>query len=171
MWLATANERHKLGWSQIQIAAFSGILSLCLFPAWFGSLSLLLSWTASLALAQSPKAESIWRRQTRIYLCLTVCLLPLSPQHPFTIALNVLVGPILAFLLFPMSALAWGIPRLAPVTEPVFTTLLAALEYAARFVPEITDVTLKPGLAPLWLFVFALHAFWWNRETRRRSAA
>lgn len=171
MACSALSKRYQFGWSPLQIAALSGLFSLALFPIWFGSLSLLLSWTASLALARCAGTGSSWKRQITVYLCMAVCLLPLLPPHPLSIVFNVLAGPVLALLLFPLSAAAWAIPALTPLVDPVFSAILVILTEAGNTVPLMPEIGFKPGLWVLWFYLFLLNTYWWREDVRRKRVA
>lgn len=169
--LTGINVRARYGWSHMQITALSGLFSLALFPEWVTSLSLLLSWTAALALAAGSSHESIWQRQSRVYLCMLACLLPLTLPHPLSVPLNVVVGPFLAFVLFPLSAVVWLVPVCEPWAAPIFELTLRVLTTISRTIPEMATPPIRPGPLSLWLFLFALNGLWLFREIVRRRGA
>ncbi len=153
-------------WSRLQIALLSGFVSLGLFPKWLDSFSLLFSWTAALALASLGPQTGVWRRQVRVYICMLICLLPLSPPHPLSIAFNVIAGPILGLFLFPASLLAWFVHSLTVVVDPVFLTIENLIEFLARLLPS-QDTPVAISKRVLWIYLWSLNLGLAAREVIR----
>ena len=182
--LGSFSTKGSWDWSRIQVCLMSGLVTLCLFPDWLGSLSLLLSWTAALALSSSqssspdislPSAGTsydsppIWRKQTRVYLALFFCLLPLGVPHPATIVMNLLVGPLLGAALFPAALVVWMIHPLSYFLSPICDLLLGFLLLVAELLGEAG----KPqeiSKAFLWIYLWGLQLFFATREIQRARA-
>lgn len=171
MGLYALSRRRRLGWTPLQIAGLSGLLSIGLFPIWITSLSLLLSWTAALALAQGAGSESVWTKQVRIYLCMLLCLMPLSLPHPLTIALNVLAAPVLSVVLFPLSGVVWLLPAFATFIDPVFSVAMIWLRSTAAAIPQMPPAPYIPGRFELWVYLLALNLFWVRRDIQTKRSA
>lgn len=145
-----------LGWTSVQIALLSGLMSLALFPFWLDSVSLLLSWTAALALASCRRGTGPWRSQVRVYLCLFVCLLPLAPPHPTSIFFNVIAGPLLGAVLFPASLATCFIPPLIRLLDPFCSWLENGLAILAAGLPPASD-GIPVGKSWLWTYLLLLN--------------
>ncbi len=153
-------------WSALQVAFLSGFVSIGLFPQWLQSFSLLFSWTAALALASLAPQTGIWRRQIRVYLCMLVCLLPLSPPHPLSIAFNVVAGPLLGLFLFPASLLVCFAHPLTILMDPTLAAIEGSIRFLAQLLPyEGTPVALPKSF--LWAYLWSLNVALAIREVIR----
>jgi predicted membrane metal-binding protein len=188
--LGRGNKIWRLCWTRTQIALMSGFFTLPFCHGQSGSLSLLLSWSASLILAElstSPNERSDpclsrlihWRNlalsalrlHSLMYVFLLPLLLPLSAPHPLSILSNWILGPVLGFVLFPISALgflAGGLNIAATICDRAWAYALSAVGLAAEQVPP----ALKPiPFAPIysWLYVTLLGVGFLMRESTRRQ--
>ncbi len=168
MTLTFANQRWSLGWSPLHRAFFAGALTLFLFPKWLGSTSLLLSWSAAMVLSLDDQNQrDPWRKQITIYLVMFVLLLPLAAPHPLTIAFNVLIGPIVAGVLFPLSIIVFVLPFSAVLLDPLLAWALSVLELLSRLVPDFAPAhSVAPVL--LWLYLFSVQIYWLAQQIRFR---
>jgi predicted membrane metal-binding protein len=168
MALTSANRRWSLGWTPLHRALFAGVLTLFLFPKWLGSTSLLLSWSAALVLSlDDERNRDPWRKQITIYLVMFVLLLPLAAPHPLTIVFNVLVAPLVAGLLFPLSVIVFVLPFSAVLLDPLLAWALWLLELLSRLVPDFAP---SYSVAPffLWIYLFSVQAYWLFCQIRAR---
>lgn len=154
---------RKLILSGHQIVFLTGILTLALFPQWSQSFSLQLSWAAALALS----ITSLFRNRNYSHLqnmiitsfCVFIVLLPfmqrLGGLHPLTILWNITLGTMTAFLLFPLSILAFLNPFFLNILEfmmkPFWSILKLSDEF--RFEPTPSSSNLLMG----WAWIFTLH--------------
>ena len=166
---AAADKKWALGWTNLHRTLFAGILCLALYPEWFGSMSLLLSWAAALVLATQPAKANIWRTQAMIYIVLLLFLIPLTPPHPITIAFNVLLAPVIAIVLLPLSALVCLIPPSAALVDPALEVVIRGMQLIARYVPEFSHPS-QILLAVLWLYLFTLQILWLRKQILARRA-
>ncbi len=88
----------------------SGLITLCLFPQWIHSFSLLLSWAASLAISCCQEFGGTIQRLILTQLAIFCMLFPLLCQiqtpHPLSILMNLILGPVLGIALLPLAILA-----------------------------------------------------------------
>lgn len=113
--LVKFSERFQLHWSSPLVTMGAGLLTMALLGS---SLSLSLSWLASLAL-HVPKSTAL-KTQVRIYLLLFPILASLGPAHPLAIVINVLFVPVLSALAFPLSLACFVFPPLTLVMDPLW---------------------------------------------------
>lgn len=154
---------RKLILSGPQMVFFTGIFTLALFPQWSQSFSLQLSWAAALALS----ITSLFRNRNHSNLqnmiitsfCVFVVLLPfmqrLGGLHPLTILWNITLGTATAFLLFPLSILAFLNPFFLHILELVMKPFWSILQLSNefRFEPSQQPSSLLIG----WTWIFILH--------------
>ncbi|NUN05524.1 MAG: ComEC/Rec2 family competence protein [Bdellovibrio sp.] len=141
----------------------TGLVTLVLFPTWWQSLSLQMSWCAALALCWGGLLRvrcsmlKIFLAQLAVFLLMTAPLWGFGSLHPLGILFNLFLAPIVAYALLPLSALAvfcsWGIV--------IFD---AAMDLFLRLMPLLTEpVSLVRGApsssAWLWVWIFAWHCF------------
>ncbi len=154
---------RKLILSGPQLVFLTGILTLALFPQWSQSFSLQLSWAAALALS----ITSLFRNRNHSSLqnmiitsfCVFIVLLPfmqrLGGLHPLTILWNITLGTLTAFLLFPLSILAFLNPFFLNILEfmmkPFWSILKLSDEF--RFEPSSSSSNLLMG----WAWILILH--------------
>ncbi len=146
-----------------QVVFLTGIMTLALFPHWSQSFSLQLSWAASLALSITSlfrnRNHSTLQNMIITSFCVFVVLLPfmqrLGGLHPLTILWNITLGTMTAFLLFPLSILAFLNPFFLNILEyimkPFWSTLKLSEEF--RFEPSLQSSSLLMG----WVWIFILH--------------
>lgn len=172
-------KKFSLRWSALQINAISGVLGLVLFQNDRQRSSLLLSWTCALAMAisqlnsnpadQKKSKIFIWTATLRtciyVYVLLFPLLLPLSPPHPFSIACNLIMAPLISGLFFPIILLGaafkfltlhLGSLRFESIFELIdfiWCQFATILHWAAHWLPS----PLEPkSLARQWLYFYVL---------------
>ncbi|MYE07865.1 MAG: hypothetical protein F4X95_03845 [Oligoflexia bacterium] len=120
--LARINKKLKLFWSPYIRVHISGLLCLLCQNNWFHSLSLQLSWIASLGMSN--------HRLSRFKSCVLTFLLilPIVSQwggvHPLSIILNWLITPLAACVLLPLSLLTVPFPILRFFTDEIWKYFL-----------------------------------------------
>ncbi len=120
--LSKVNKEMKLFWSPYFRVQISGLLCLLCHSAWFDSLSLQLSWLASMGMSNY--------RLCRLKSCALTFLLilPIVSQwggaHPFSILLNWIIAPLASCLLLPLSLFTIPFPFLRPWTDKLWEYLL-----------------------------------------------
>lgn len=117
--LQNYNQKHRFQWSMWHLHILTITLSLLLFPHWFTSLSFQLSILCAFGLSFSEKQPEIW-----VYCTLFPALLILGNYHPFSIVVNLLLGPILGYFLFPINILAFCLPFSVIYIDHLWSSLL-----------------------------------------------
>ncbi len=158
--LKDLNARYLLNWSRLQTTTIAGFLTLPFCRDAWSLCSLFLSWLAALALvplsddrhktkgaSRETEASHLMRVSTKlretvlvntkVYLALVFPLALISVPHPATIPMNVLFGPLLGLVLFPLSLIAILLPPLAPVVDATWFYIRAGVHAAAEFFPEL----------------------------------
>lgn len=116
--LAKINKELKLFWSPYLRVHVSGLLCLLCQSSWFHSLSLQLSWVASIGMSN--------HKLPRFHSCVLtfILILPIVSQwggtHPLSIVINWLVTPLTSCLLLPLSLLIIPFPFLRPLTDKLW---------------------------------------------------
>lgn len=116
--LARINKNLKLFWSPYIRVQISGLLCLLCQGSWFHSLSLQLSWIASMGMSN--------HQLSRLHSCILtfVLILPIVSQwgglHPLSIVANWLITPFISCLLLPFSLLTIPFPFLRLFTDKIW---------------------------------------------------
>lgn len=143
------------------LVLITGIVTLILFPSWWSSLSLLMSWCAALALCMVPtlRIKKPWAKglaaQLSILIFMSAPLWGLGSLHPLSIIYNLFLGPVVAFLLLPLSILSLPCPPSVKGFDLVMT-------FFQELLPRLSDPievnkTSLPSLGFLWLWIFTWH--------------
>lgn len=158
--------RHHWGWSNYSVLVGSGLLCLCVFPAWWSSLSFIMSWLASFAIILPGK---VWQKAAY---CYVLMLLPMSQfqwNHPLTIGFNLLLGPVLGFIVLPFSLLPFFIPPLVKLSDWVWWLVTTLVHYSSQVVTSASPLVVFPAWL-VWLFIFALHLGLYKKMGRLRRS-
>ncbi len=155
--LTRLSTNRKLFWRPWQVALFSGIICLALFPEWLSSLSLLMSWACALALSLTEFSNSKLKQHTLIYFVLLPIISSLAIPHPLTIFINFVFVPVFGVLVFPMSLLVLFLPFLAFMTDRLWEFLIEVLSRLESFTPSLG--TFKIFIFYQWLFLLLSHLF------------
>jgi len=154
-------------WPPSLTVLLTGSLILCLFPSWFRSLSLQLSWTASLLLClRLPLMTTSFL----IYVGLCPYLLPLGVAHPVNLFVTGWAGTI---ILIPLLVCAWStflIPQLQSWSDSLCQTLIHFLKLIQHQLPPPINSSMSLDHRWLWLYLFTLHLgiyFWEVRRQRK----
>lgn len=141
----------------------AGMISLILFPAWWSSLSFLLSWCAALALCwpsllriHSGLGQAVLM-QISLFLFMTAPLWGLGSLHPLSLLYNLLLAPVVSFLLLPLALLSLLAPTTAFIFDMSMDIFSSSLKHLAEPV-RAQKVTSLP-LTALWFWIFAWHVF------------
>lgn len=139
----------------------TGLMTLFLFPTWWGSLSLQMSWCAALALTipallrvRSTVIKAC-TAQAAILVLMSVPLWGLGSLHPLSIAYNLFLAPLIAFLLLPLSVLTIFIHPAVSLFDGLMTFFTAALPHLADPI-QITKNAL-PASTVIWVWIFLWH--------------
>ncbi len=159
MIVRIAQKRWQLQWTLPVETLAAGLLTVLILGP---SLSLQLSWVASLAL--SPQRSAL-RTQLRVYLYLIPLLATLQIAHPVTVLVNLAMAPVISAVAFPASLLCFLGHQLTWVVDPFWSVVHSVLGWLRH------EVFLTPAPASLtrglwtWLYVgglqvFLLFTFW-----------
>jgi predicted membrane metal-binding protein len=149
-WCARRTHRP---FRSLHLQLLSGLLTVALFPQWWSSLSFLMSWLCALALSvPMPSNNPLWR-SVAIYLLLLPAMIGIQFPHPSSILFNVVFGPILGLVLFPMSLLGFLHPFLARLCDFGWESLF----WIFRELP-IPETQANLVFPVLWLILYLLIA-------------
>jgi competence protein ComEC len=141
-----------------------GLLALILFPAWWQSMSFQMSWCAALALSipgilglSSRSWKGALLAQGLIYVVMLPLLWGWGSLHPLGILCNLILAPVVALVLLPLSFLAIFHEYL----RSAFAFVLNIFESLLKAVAEPIAIPHLPALptATLWLWILFLHLF------------
>jgi hypothetical protein len=152
--LAEVSVRKKLFVAPVILVFLSCTLSVAIFPQWLSSRSLLMSVMAALVLAvmsdfwekDRESIPALFLTQSVLYFVMGFCLWGFSNPHPLSILLNLILGPLIGGLLFPLALLVVLIPALAFLFDGAMNVLIWILK-------KNSEVLGSPGEAsPLSLY-------------------
>ncbi len=146
--------------SDLQIL-IAGFLTLILFPAWWSSLSLLMSWCASLALC-APTLFNIrahlakaFTTQASIIALMALPLWALGNLQPLSFLFNIFLAPLVALVLLPLGALC----VLFTFLTPFFDSAMHGFRWLLEGLSD--PITPRGGMMftvpELWLWILFLH--------------
>ncbi|WP_413568197.1 ComEC/Rec2 family competence protein [Bdellovibrio sp. HCB117] len=128
----------------------AGFLALMLFPAWWNSLSFLMSWCAALALTAPDvlRIRNSWARgfltQFSIFFFMSAPLWGIGSLHPLSILYNLFLAPVVSYILLPLSFLVSVFSPLVFLFDffmdhfhHILFVLSEPIEFAARQTPDI----------------------------------
>lgn len=143
------------------IVLLTGLITLTLFPAWWSSLSLQMSWCAALALSLPSllRLQGSWQKvfftQITIWFFMSVPLWGLGSLHPLSLIYNIFIGPIVAYILLPLSILSL-------LFHPLVQYFDFTMSLFNFWLPKIIDpielknhTLLHTGV--VWTWIFSLH--------------
>ncbi len=170
-------DRH---WPNDLLILMAGVLCLLLCPEWASSRSLVMSWLAALALCfaslahknnpdGSPLGKFLLPSFT-VYLLMLPTLWGFGNLHPLGILFNVLLAPLVVFLLMPLAFLS----ALCSGADPWLLKSLNFFAWLSLHFSEPVQIekTTLLEMSLLWIFIFSLHGvfhFWRLSLARRRS--
>jgi predicted membrane metal-binding protein len=165
--LSLWNERQRWQWSTWHLHAISIVLCLCVRPSWVSSLSLQLSILCAFALSLTPHHKHLW-----VYLILFPALILLGNYHPLTVLMNIVLGPILGLVLFPLSALAFLLEPLVYVTDLFWKYLLLLLKTISTNLQLSVAASYNYNASIFWIYIIFLWILGRNfyYENRRRKS-
>ena len=146
------DNKWRFNWSRGKQILLSGLWSLCLFPEWLHSYSLILSWLASLAISLNKKLR--WQSLSCYFILIPV-LAQWTFTHPITILVNWLFTPILSFVFFPATLVNLVLPFFAPGTTWLYSSLIDILHFIHQWIPVVVKKNGPPGsISFLWLYLW-----------------
>ena len=130
----------------------SGLLCLVCEGGWYQSLSLQLSWLASMGMCR--RDFSRLKSCTLTYLLLLPIISQWGGSHPLSILVNWLVAPLASCLLLPLSFLSLLFPSFRFVTDRLWTWFIEGLNRLQPLM-ENQDVIWLPRLSSfqIWLYI------------------
>lgn len=137
-----------------------GCLTLGFNYNWITSLSLQMSWIAAFLLILGEhfyKENSLLFKQSLFFISLLPTVVYFQIPSPIIILINILLAPILEFILFPLGLLVWFFNFLSPVFDFLilaFKSILQSLELDYQI--QLNE--LPPHLIFYnWCLIFILH--------------
>lgn len=137
-----------------------GAVTLCLNPAWIGSLSLQMSWIAAFLVIAGDnffKNSSQLFRQSLFFFTLLPTIIFFQIPAPTVIIANLVLAPILELVLFPLGLLVLFFNFLEPLFEYlifIFKIVLTGLEFDFQF--QTAEMP-KSIVLTNWLIIFLIH--------------
>lgn len=154
-------KRKRLFFSADQVVLSTGFITLMLFPAWWLSSSLVMSWCAALALClphilriKNPWVQSA-TSQFAIFFFMSAPLWGIGNLHPLSMLYNLFLAPVVSYLLLPLSFLAVFFSPFLFVFEKVMTLFEGALSVLSEPIEPTKTTSLTISL--LWIWVFSWH--------------
>jgi competence protein ComEC len=161
-WLLLAT-RHRLRiFIPADLAvALAGMGCLILFPDWWGSLSLILSWCAALALSSvglfhfRHAFARVFFTQLIVFIFMCVPLWGWGNLHPLSVVFNLMLIPYISFVLLPLAILSF-----------MFHPLLFLFEHSEGFFswilahgtePVVVSKSSALPTSSIWLWILFLH--------------
>ncbi len=145
-----------------QILLLVGALLPIVFPTYLNSASFLLSWTAALSLNISSflffKIDGflkVFFSQALITLLLTPWLCAFGNLHPLGVLINLIFGPYIIIVLFPLSGIIILFSDLAPLFEHSIKWLNWCLSQTGTLF--ITGQQAKIPIVYFWIYLIFLH--------------
>lgn len=156
----------------------TGLLALILFPDWWNSLSLVMSWCAALALCWPSLLRvrtgvgRVFLSQICIFLFMCAPLWGLGSLHPLSLVYNLILAPVVSYLLLPLAFLATLIPALVGTFDHLMLFFKDSLAILAE--PILLNKGTLPRIEILWLWILFWHVFmhflrlrlWQGRDSR-----
>ena len=141
----------------------SGLSLLILFPDWWSSLSLVMSWCAALALGLTPlfkiknKVAAFIVTNSIIFLFMLLPLWGVGALHPLSIVYNIMLAPVVSFILLPLAFLSVLIHPLLSVFDFTLSHFQTSLKIFSE--PVFASSTHSLPIQYLWMWIFACHLF------------
>ena len=190
--LRRLSTRERWNWTRVQILTISGFATLPFCTDQWGLCSLGLSWIAGLALgfvrdtsdrplnrqnnfsiterlhSWSSRVVILLRINVCVYVALIPALLPLGVPSLLSIFANLMFGPVMGLVLFPISLASFLWNGLVGLTDRAWSTALWLVTHAASLTPDAWE---KVNLSPLWLMPYILLLTVWLVKRDRVARA
>ena len=153
--LSRLNKRFKLFWSPYLRVCISCLLCLLCEASWFYSLSLQLSWIASMGMS-NPHISRL-KSCTLTFLLILPVVSSWSSVHPLSIFINWLVVPFAGGILLPFSLLLIFFPFMRPFVNQLWELALNGL-YLLKPLVEQKGIYMDWSLGSfgIWIYIFAV---------------
>ena len=152
--LARINKKWKLFWSPYIRVHISGLLCLLCQHNWIHSLSLQLSWVASLGM--SNPCLSRWKSCVLTYLLIVPLVSSWSNAHPFSIVINWLIAPLASSVLLPLSLLTLPFPFLRVFTDVMWEWFLQLLYFLKPLTEHKGIEFISLNVITVWIYIILL---------------
>lgn len=147
---------------------YVGNILLMIEDDFWNSLSLQLSWTASL-LITFPHFK-LSSKLIIIYVSFYILLSPFPIPHPISILSSQFFSPIVAFILLPMALLNTIFFFITPITDEIWKSFMFIISQLSRELPLLTpQFELSLSHKWYWLFTLNLLLFYLDVLHRRKS--
>lgn len=146
--------KQKLFWRRDQQVFCAGALTWLLLPDSSGSLSLMLSWAASLALCLGR--DRLWVQCLWAYVFLFPITLVLGANSPASILFNVALGPLLSLFLYPLSFFSLFFSLLSSPLNLIWQAIEVGLSSLQPVIPS-REAPLPLDARWGWLYLGFLH--------------
>jgi competence protein ComEC len=164
-------QRIHLHWNGPTTTLVAGWVCLALNPSWFQSLSFILSWLASMAMAvaQALRVKSVLLTNILIYFWTLVPLAWITFPDPAGILFNVILGPLVGNWLFPLTLVTFFCPPLVPVTDFGLNCFFKLLELFTRERPLPAHAVAIRDIYWLWILISGFHLLIYLYLLKRRG--
>lgn len=144
-----------------------GLTILAAFPDWWQSRSLIMSWCASLALCVPSilrlrgSLQRLSVAQGAIFVLMMPPLWGFGSLHPLSLLYNLLLAPVVSFVLLPLGLLTLIIPHSSFLFDNTLTYFTTGLQWVSEPVQLPAGSSLPTPLLWIWVFLWhlLLHAF------------
>ena len=164
--LSGLNHRFRWGLPGHQMTLLNGALCLALFPHWWTSYSLILSWGASLSLSLAKG----FRREFFCFFLLYPLLLPIAPQNPVVLLSNWFFAPLFSCIMFPLSLFVSFVPYFRFFGDAIWSGVERGFFFFSLALPPLSEGVRIP-LFYLWCYIGCLHfvIYFLKIYTKRKS--
>jgi len=145
--------KNDLNWRSSHCVFVSGVVTLTIDPSLWLSLSLQLSWLASLALLLAERLRLNAHAVT--YVALIPLLAPLGLASPISILINWISSGLFVFLLFPISLAAAILPKAHLLSDPLWQGYFWALKPLELSPLLISNAETSAQIR--WLIIFVVN--------------
>lgn len=149
-------------WPNDYILLIAGLISLVINPLWINSLSLQMSWLATLVLVIS---KTPLQRQILLYFLFQFCFLTLGFPEFSIILLCVIMTPVLEFILFPLALLTVAFHFFEPFFSNLMWCLNTFLQHL-NYYSTRSPLLISDGKLYNWIVIFGLHFFLFSRKPK-----
>ena len=149
--IRNCNKKFKMFWSPYIRVQLSGLLCILCQNRWVDSLSLPLSWTASLGMSNPYLPR--WKACVLTYLMILPLISHFGGLSPFSILINWLITPLAGALLLPLSLLTLPFGFLRPLTDKIWNIFLELLKLLTPFAEGVIFKTQPLNFLEMWIYI------------------
>ncbi|MBS1969704.1 MAG: ComEC/Rec2 family competence protein [Bdellovibrionales bacterium] len=159
--LVSFTKQQKRFPSPVILVFISCAFSVCIFPQWITSRSLLMSLLAALTIAVMSEfwgknrgsIPEMFATQSTIYVVMAFCLWGFSNLHPLSILMNMIFAPLIGAVIFPLALLVIVLPPLGFVFDAAMNALIWILRNTSEVLGENGAGELVPVVWQWTLFL------------------